>query len=67
MVLFSPILGFPGDSVAESPPTLQEVQVQFLHQENPVEKEIVTDSSMLAYWDGRAWWATVHGVAKSWT
>ena len=48
LVLFSPILGFPGDSVAKSPPALQEVQVQFLHQENPVEKERVTHSSMLA-------------------
>ena len=33
----------------------------------PLEKEAVTDSSVLAWenpWPG-AWWATVHGVAKS--
>ena len=31
-------------------------------------EEMATHSSILAYlpWKG-AWWATVHGVAKSWT
>ena len=48
LVLFSPILGFPGDSVAKSPPAMQEIQIQFLGWENPLEKETVTHSSMLA-------------------
>ena len=48
LVLFSPILGFPGDSVAKSPPDMQEIQVQLLGLENPLEKEMVTHSSMLA-------------------
>ena len=33
-----------------------------------LEKEMATHSSTLAWkisWTGRAWWATVHGVAKS--
>ena len=37
----------------------------------PLEKEIASHSSTLAWKipgrDGGAWWATVHGVAKSWT
>ena len=49
LVLFSPILGFPGDSVAKSPPDMQEIQVQFLGLENPLEKEMVTHSSMLVW------------------
>ena len=32
-------------------------------QEDPLEKEIATCSSILA-WDQGAWWAIVHGVAK---
>ena len=34
----------------------------------PLEKEMVTHSSILAWrvpTDGGAWWATVHGIAKS--
>ena len=40
-----------------------------LGQEDPLEKEMATRSSMLAWeipWTG-AWQAPVHGVAKSWT
>ena len=33
-------------------------------REDPLEKEMATHSSILA-WRGGAWWATVHGVAKS--
>ena len=38
--------------------------------EHPLEKELATYSSILAWknpTDGGAWWATVNGVAKSWT
>ena len=34
--------------VAKSPPAMQEIQIQFLGWENPLEKETVTHSSMLA-------------------
>ena len=47
---------------------MQEMQVQFLGQEDLLDKEVTTRSSILARkipWG--AWWATVHGVAKSQT
>ena len=46
---------------------MQEIQVQFLSLEDPVEKEMTTHSGILAWRipDRGAWWATVHGVAKN--
>ena len=44
--------------------------VQSLSQENPLEEVKSTHSSILAWRipvDRGAWWATVHGVAKSQT
>ena len=49
---------------------MQETWVQSLGWEDPLEKEMATHSSILAWripMDGGAWWATVHGVAKSQT
>ena len=52
---------------------MQETQVWNLDQEDPLEKEMATHSSVIAWvipgkgLDRRAWWATVHGVAKSQT
>ena len=49
-------------------PAMQETQVQSLGQEDPLEKGMATDSSILAWripMDRGAWWATVHGVTKS--
>ena len=46
---------------------MQEMQVQSLDQENPLEKEMATHSSILAWeilWTEGAWWATIHGVTK---
>ena len=46
------------------------MQVQSLGQEDPLEKEMATRSSILAWknpMDRGAWRAVVHGVAKSWT
>ena len=43
---------------------MQETRVQSLSQEDALEKEIVTYSSILAWeirLDRGAWWATVHG------
>ena len=51
-------------------PAMQETPVQFLGQDNRLEKEMATHSSILAWripMDRRAWQATVHGVAKSQT
>ena len=44
--------------------------VESLGGEDPLEKEMGTHSSILAWkipWDRGNWLATVHGVAKSWT
>jgi len=48
--------------------TVWETQVLSLGGEDLLEKEMATHSSILAWknlMDRRAWWATVHGVAKS--
>ena len=49
-------------------PAMQETWVQFLGQEDPLEKEMATCSSILTWripMDRGAWQATVHGVAMS--
>ena len=46
----------------------QETWVQSLGLEDPLEEEMTTHSSILEWknlMDKGAWWATVHGVAKS--
>ena len=46
------------------------MQFRSLGREDPVEKEMTSHSSILAWeipMDGGAWQATVHGVAKSQT
>ena len=51
-------------------PAKQETQVQSLGREDPLEKEMATHSSILAWeipMDRGAWRATGHRVAKSWT
>ena len=48
----------------------QETWVASLGWEDPLEEGMATHSSILALenpMDRGAWWATVHGVAKSWT
>ena len=45
-----------------NPPAMQETQVRSLGQEDPLEKEMATLSSILA-WD-ISWLATVRGVTK---
>ena len=47
-------------------PVVQETQVGYLGREEPLEKEMATHSSVLAWeipWTG-AWGAMVHGVRK---
>ena len=51
-------------------PAMQETWVPSLVQEDPLEKEMATHYSILAWKnsvDRGSWWVTVHGVAKSWT
>ena len=47
---------------------MKEMQIQSLGQEDLLEKEMATHSSILAWknpMDRGAWWATLHGVSKS--
>ena len=49
---------------------MQEMQVPSLGREDPLEEDMATHPSILAWkipLDRGSWWATVHGVAKSWT
>ena len=49
-------------------PAVQETQVRSLGWEDPLEKEMATRSSIFAWknlMDRGAWWAAVHGIAKS--
>ena len=44
--------------------------VPSLGQKDPLEEEMATHASVLAWripMDRGAWWGTVHGVIKSWT
>ena len=60
---------FPGGSVVKYLPVMQETQeirVQSLGQEDPLEMEMAAQYSCLEnLMDWGAWWATVHGVTKS--
>ena len=40
---------FPGGSTVKNPPAMQETQVQSLGWEDPLEKEMATHSSILAW------------------
>ena len=54
----------------KSLPAMQETGVQSLGQEDPLEKEMATHTSIVAWknpMDGEACRATVHGVTKSQT
>ena len=49
------VLGFPDDSVIKNPPARQETRIPSLGQEYPLEKEMTTHSSILAWeipWTG---------------
>ena len=45
--------GFPGGSVVKNPPAKQEIQIQSRGQEDPLEEEMATHSSILAW--GNPW------------
>ena len=54
--------------LVKNPPAMQETPVQYLGQEDPLQKEMATHSSILAWeenpMDRGAWRATVHEVTK---
>ena len=53
-----------------NPPAMQETWIWSLGQEDPLEKEMATHSSIPTWeipWPEEAWRATVHGVTKSQT
>ena len=65
-------IGFPVGSVVKNLPANavdEEKRVQSLGQEDLLEEEMATRSSILIWrsHDRGAWRATVHGVTKNWT
>ena len=66
----APLLDFPGGSVVKSPPSVQETQVLSPGQEDPLEKEMATHSSTLAWripWTEEPGGLQSMGSQKSWT
>ena len=65
------ILGFPGSSVVKNLPAVQEIWIQYLGRDDPLDKEMATHSSNLAW---EILWTeepgklrTVHRVTKNQT
>ena len=61
-------MGFPSDSVIKNSPAVQEMWVRFLGQEDPLEKERATHSSILAWeipWIGEPVGLQPMGLQKS--
>ena len=56
--------------MVKNSPEMRETWVRPLDWEDPLEEGMATHSSISAWripMDGRAWWASVHGVTKSQT
>ena len=56
--------------MVKNPPTMLDTWVQSLGWDDSLEEDMATHSSILAWkipMDRGAWWATVHGIAKSQT
>ena len=55
--------------MVKNPPAMRETWIRSLGWEDTMQKEMATHSSILAWRIpvDIAWWASVHGVAKSWT
>ena len=63
-------MGFPVTQMVKNPPAIRETWVPSLGWEDPLEEEMATPSSVLAWripMDRGAWRATVQGIAKSQT
>ena len=66
LILFAELMG----QMVKNPPAMWETWVLSLGWEDPLEEVMTTHSSILAWripMDRGAWWAAVHGVAKSQT
>ena len=63
MRLYINLRAFLGGSVVKNLPAMQETQVQSLGQEDTLENEMATHSSILA-WERGAWQAIVHSITK---
>ena len=64
------LYGFPGGSVVKNPSAKWETRVQYLGQEDPLEKEMATHSSILVWeipWTEDPGWLQSIGSQKSWT
>ena len=64
------LMGFPGSSVVKNPPANAGTGVQSLGREDPLEKEMATHSSILAWkipWTEEPGGLQVQGIAKSQT
>ena len=61
--------GFRSGSMVKNLPTVQEMQVQFLGREDPLEEEMATNSSILAgkSMDRESLWGYTPWGDKSWT
>ena len=60
----------PVAQAVKNPLAMQETRLRSLGQEDPLEKDIATHSSILSWripMDRGAWQATVHRIAKGWT
>ena len=56
--------------MVKNPPAMWDTWVRFLGREDPLEEDMATYSSILAWripMDRGAWPATVYGAEKSWT
>ena len=61
------ILAFPGGSAVKNPPVMQETKVQTLGQEDSLQKEMATHSSIIAWeipWTEKPSRLLVHGDAN---
>ena len=68
--MYNVYVGSPGGSAVKNLPANAGVPASCLGQEDPLEKEMATHSSFLAWripGTEKPWKATVHGVTKSWT
>ena len=67
MIEIKGLLGFPVTQTVKNSPAMWETWVHSLSWEDPLEKEMATHSSILAWripMDRGAWWATVHGSQR---
>ena len=65
-----PYLGFPGGSVVKNSPATEEMWVRSLGQEDPLEKEMATHSSIFAWripWTEEPGGLQSMGLQRRWT